>query len=102
MDKMVAVGHWGGIPDRGWGSRQGGVSVMWWDSSNVVEYQTQVGYQTEMVGYQIGMVGYQTRMVGFQTGMVEYQTGGGVPDAGGGILDAGDNMSDAVGVPDMG
>ena len=63
-------------------------------SSNVVGYQTQVGYQTGMVGYQIGMVGYQTGMVG-------YQAGGGKPDTDGGILDAG-NVADESGVQNMG
>ena len=67
---MVAVRHWGGIPDRGGGYQTG-----------MVGFQTGVGYQTWMVGFQIGMVG-------LQTGMVEFQTGDGIPDAGE-VLDMG-------------
>ena len=82
--KMVVVGHQGGTPDRGWdgvpetgwGSRQG------WGSSNVV-------------GYQTGMVGYQT-----SGGMPDAV--GGIPDAGDGIPDAVGFQTWDDGVPDRG
>ena len=104
--RMMAVRHWGGIPDRGgWvPDRDGGIP----DRGGVpdrdggipdrgggipdrgggvpdrmmVAFQTwMVGFQTGMMGFQIWMVEFQTRMVGFQTGMVGFQTGDGIPDA---------------------
>ena len=38
--KMVGVGHWSGIPDRGQGSSQG------WDSTQGIGFQTRVGFQS--------------------------------------------------------